>query len=571
MYDICIIGSGQSGLTTCKTFIEKKYNVIVLEKSNYNGIFTEIKEKDKFYWSTSRYMSGFSDFPMSKDIPAWFTIQQYIDYLNNYKKKFGLDKYIKYNSNVIECKQNINEEWIITYINNNKIYKLFTKKLIVCTGLNQTPKFPDIINNYTGKIIHTDTIYRNMNEKDWENTFSNKKILLLGGGESAFDIGHIITKYTNKLYYSSKDYVEWFMPGNEFDENLIRARKINNICLSESHLKIFKYPTDVHLNYSEYSLPDIMSNIWHNYGRLYARNKDICGICSHGNKKLCDINKTPNNLFKKYVVKRTDFLLDIFNDKVNVVYYPDKIYDKKVYTKEYIIEDVDIIICATGFRKYFPFLDKNIYESQFIKKMIPINYKNIAFIGFVRPTMGSIATLAEMQSWWIELYFSNNLKYHIRKSYFRNIDVLNLSNEHINSLVVGCYYIKDLAKDMNIEPNMLYLFFTDYKLFTTIYTGSCHPMIYRINGQKYHKDAKNILLNTFPDFDDHSNYSKIYILSFTLYHYIFIIVTIIIFILFFYFLHKLIKLKYKKLNFLQIYPYIIILSILFIIYIYVIK
>ena len=81
--DICIIGSGQSGLTTCKTFIEKGYNVVVLEKNNSsNGLFSSIKEKDYFYWSSSKYMSCFSDFPMSNDIPDWFTIQQYVDYLN---------------------------------------------------------------------------------------------------------------------------------------------------------------------------------------------------------------------------------------------------------------------------------------------------------------------------------------------------------------------------------------------------------------------------------------------------------------------------------------------------------
>jgi cation diffusion facilitator CzcD-associated flavoprotein CzcO len=43
IYDICIIGSGQSGLTTCKTFIEKGYNVIILEKNyNSNGLFSSI-------------------------------------------------------------------------------------------------------------------------------------------------------------------------------------------------------------------------------------------------------------------------------------------------------------------------------------------------------------------------------------------------------------------------------------------------------------------------------------------------------------------------------------------------
>lgn len=32
IYDICIIGGGQSGLVTCKTFIEQHKNVVVLEK-----------------------------------------------------------------------------------------------------------------------------------------------------------------------------------------------------------------------------------------------------------------------------------------------------------------------------------------------------------------------------------------------------------------------------------------------------------------------------------------------------------------------------------------------------------
>ena len=62
MYDVCIIGGGQSGLVTCKTMAESGKSVIVLEKCNgCIGMFSTIKEKDLFKWSTSRYMSGFSD------------------------------------------------------------------------------------------------------------------------------------------------------------------------------------------------------------------------------------------------------------------------------------------------------------------------------------------------------------------------------------------------------------------------------------------------------------------------------------------------------------------------------
>ena len=521
IYDICIIGAGQSGLVTCKTFSEKTQSILVLEKDASNGMFSFIKEKNLFYWSTSRFMSGFSDFPMNKNIPVWFTIQQYVDYLNSYKKHFHLEKYIQYNSFVEQCRQNENQEWVVIYNTNQQI---ICKKLIVCTGLNQTPKYPEIIKNFTGEIIHTKQIYTDMNKKDWKQKFSNKKILLLGGGESAFDIGHLLTKYTNQLYYSSKNYIEWFYTGAETPTNVERAKKIKKKCF-QYHMNMYNpnYPTDTMLIYPEYSLPEPMSNFWHNYGRRMLKPNRDCGNCIHNHQKLCSINKTPENLFKKYVVKRTDFVLDMFENKVKVIFYPKKIENQTIYTKKEIIPNVDIIVCASGFKKLFPFLEPKVYQDDFIKKMIPYNTSNIAFIGFARPTMGSIATIAEMQSWWVQDYFNHTLKYKIRKPIFRNIDPLNLSNDNIDTLVIGCYYLKDLAKDMNIEPNMFRLFFTDFKLFETIYTNSCNILIYRISGQRSFPKARKIIIDTFPKFKDRDTTSRLYILLHFLYHILFIL------------------------------------------------
>ena len=527
MYDVCIIGSGQSGLVTCKTFVEKNHNVIVLEKNNNtNGLFNIIKEKNYFKWSTSRAMSGFSDFPMDKTLPTWFTIQNYVDYLNSYKKHFHLDKYIQYNSEVIKCKQNEKEEWIVLYLNNGIQSSLLCKKLIICAGLNQTPKFPNIIQNYTGELIHTDHVYRNMTKNDWEKTFSGKRVILLGGAESAFDIGHIIVQYTNDIYFGSEHYIEWFYQGAEEGYNININKYILNI---ENNL--FNTPTDTNLLYPEYSLPEPMSEIWHTCGRIFLKNvgnfpnlKITGNICSHSHKELCDKTVTPNDLFLKNVVKRTEFLIDIYENKVHIISYPNKIINKTVYTKETTINNVDIIVCATGYKKHFPFLDDNIVHDKFIKKIIPMNTTNIAFIGYARPTMGSIAAIAEMQSWWIESYFYNNLSYTIRKPTFRLKDPLNLKNEHIDTLVIGCYYLKDLAKDLKIEPNMVYLFFYDFELFKKIYTGSCHPMIYRIHGYKSYEGSRDTLINTFPDFDnDRSQKEKLYFSMFLFFHIIFIL------------------------------------------------
>jgi len=555
-YDICIIGAGQSGITTCKTFSETNKKIIVLEKcNNCNGMFSNIKEKDYFRWSSSRYVSGFSDFPMDKKLGTWFTIQNYIDYLNNYKKHFKLDKYIQYGATVEKCNQNNEEKWIVNYKLNNINYKLISKKLIVCTGLNNYQKFPDIVDNFKGTIYHTQDIYY-MDKYQWKEKFYGKKILLIGGAESAFDIGHILVNNNADLYYTTKNYIEWFPPGDDTEENIKRAISIN-----DKGLKIlFPFdrdkdePTDMNLNYVEYNLPEPMSAIWHEYGRYILGNilafGNSCNMnnnCIHSHEKLCSINETPNNLFKKYVVKRTEFLLDIYENKVTVIKFPNKIKDNTIEYEEGSIKNVDIIVCATGYRKKFPFLDKKYTDDEFIKKIIPKNTNNLAFIGFSRPTMGSIAAIAEMQSWWVNEYFYNNLNYQIRKPFLRDIDPLNLENDHINTLVIGCFYLKDLAKDMDLEPNMTYLLFTNYDLFTTILSNSCHPMMYRIHGKKRTPESERILLDTWPTFKNKQFGWKMYILFFVVLHIIYYLIIFLIFYLMYSYRKNIFKL-YKKIS-----------------------
>ena len=525
MYDVCIIGGGQSGLVTLKTFLETSPNCILLEKCNgCIGLFSTIQEPDSFKWSTSRYMSGFSDFPMPKTMPVWFTIRDYVTYLESYIMQFGLRPHIQYNSTVHHCSQPEDRagEWLVEYNGT----RLLCKKLIICTGLNQTAKFPEIIDGFSGQVIHTHDVYTKMTKRDWANTFSGKRVLLLGGAESAYDIGHVVTQYADTLYYSTKNYTEWFPKGGEEPEIMERIRAIDNKCLNNLYKKdALNIPTDTQLNYIEYSLPEPMSHLWHEHGRklFYASLGWDCTNCSHQNADLCKITETPDNLFKKYVVKRTEFLLDIYEKKATVVYYPDRIEGTTVYTKEKTLEHIDIIVCATGYKKQFPFLEEDVWKGPMIKKMIPENYKNIAFIGYARPTMGSIASVAEMQGWWIQKYFTDeSFRYTVRTPLFRSLDPLNLANEHINTVVIGCYYLKDLAKDLALEPNMLYLLLTDSELFWRIYTGSCHPMMYRIHGHKSYEGSRAVLMDTYVSNDNKKNQEWKYLGFFVLLHALFI-------------------------------------------------
>lgn len=569
---VCVIGAGQSGLVTCKTFVEAGYNVIVLEQSGTNGLYHNIKEKDYFRWSSSRYISGFSDFPIPKDYPVWMSMRQYIQYINKYKVHFGLDRYIYYHSKVIRCEPKQNG-WLVHYeqkeinLSNlsitrdipGKKHSIWVDKLIVTTGLNSVPKYPTGIGleNFSGKILHSDDFYLKMNKNQWRQTLANKKVLLLGGGESAFDIGHLCLEYTEQLWFASKNYIEWF-PDYGYSEEKIRGNmdcfKMNPVFfgLKPEDGWASLEPSDTFLSWLEYSLPTPVSGLWHQHGRkmvFTAFGRDVRkNNCVHNHDALCKTSKTPNSLFKKFVVKRTPFMCDMYLNKVKIIHYPNFIKGSTAYTLEDDIQNIDIIICASGYQMKFDFLDPSFYsynlsnpekKDPLIKKMVPRHQQNLAFVGFVRPTMGSINNVAEMQSWWLSLFFKKKLNYKIRDfAWARPQDPLNVKNDFVNTIVIGNYYYKDLAMDMNICPNMPKLFFTKPKVWWHIIHSTIHPMVFRLQGCFNHKNAEQIYLETLPS-DKRLIYSmKYYYLFFFLLHVIFIMCIVLISYLIVYCLRK---------------------------------
>lgn len=518
--DLVIIGGGQSGLVTCKTFIENKFRVILLDKCSKNGLFNNVLEKEYFTWSSSRYISGFSDFPIPKKFPIWMNFKQYCEYLELYKKSNNLDKFIQYNSNVISVSKK-NDKWKILYITNNQEKIIYSDFVIVSTGLNSYPKFPNL-GNFKGKVIHTDDVYKKMNKKDWKDNFSNKNILVIGGGESALDIGHLILNYSKKLYYTTKTYIEWFPEGglskDFLDNNEECSKKL------AASLK-YKLPSDTHLSYLEYSLPTPISGLWHLIGRklIVQLDKRSKVKCVHNHKKLCDITKTPDNLFGKPVVKRTPFICDIHNNKVEVIYYPIEFLHNKIVSKDGIF-DIDIIVTGTGYEVYIPFIHEKYYKNELIKKMVSKVDSTIAFVGYVRPTMGSINNISEMQSWWLVEYFKGNLNYKIRNlKWARPTDPLNVGR----NIVIGNYYIKDIAMDLNIMPNLTYILLTEPKLWIHIIHNSIHPSLFRIYGKMKIKNGKKNYYDTFPTIREKLEILMYYIM-FVLFH---ILPLIIIFVI----------------------------------------
>ena len=87
------------------------------------------------------------------------------------------------------------------------------------------------------------------------------------------------------------------------------------------------------------------------------------------------------------------------------------INNKTVYFDDGSKQEFDIIILCTGYKVNFPFLNKK-YRSE-----LTDNYKfilnnkdpTLAYIGFVRPVLGSIPAIAEIQSVYVGKLFSKKI------------------------------------------------------------------------------------------------------------------------------------------------------------------
>ena len=568
---VCIIGGGLSGTIACKYCKERGHRPIILEKTNnIGGVYSLLYDKNNYQLSSSKFITSFSDFLPNKNVSVWMKISEFQNYIYQYIIYNQLLSYFNFNINVLRV-EHFSNYVLVTYQNlkTNQMIKEKYDKVIVATGLNQNPKYKNIdgIETFTGLQLHTHDIYTNP-QYNPKQIFKDKTILILGGGESSFDIGHECYKYGNKVYYHTDNDVEWFPEGGlEVDTE---TEKKYDKCFNDMYPAYYgkenmsyfsknssfkSAPNDTLLTRAEYSLNPLYSEIWQSKVArdIYPANFD--NRCSHGVKELC---KNPKrNIFDKYLVKRSKFLCDIKQrDKITILRNPIYFVNNKLLekfkikdnhnnniNKNQFIDKIDIIIYATGYRPKFEFLPEEIKTDQFIKNIIPKKHPNIAFIGFTRPTMGSILIMSETQTMWTMLYFENKLNYQIRdNSIVRSINPLNLNNQYLRHLVIGNYYMDDLAKDMNNNINLIDIYFKDRELWYYLFYGMVHPINYRLKGEYYHPNARNNLIQFYKQtFDLRGKGQRFFIKTFVYMRIIYTILIILFLIIIYYILFKIVK------------------------------
>lgn len=198
---ICIIGAGPSGITTLKNLKDKELTVVVYDCNQEvggNWIFSEDVSHSSVFETThiisSKTLSQYEDFTFDDfdttvaDYPSHDELRRYFQ---AYAKHFELYPYIEFGTIVKYCDRISDREWEITILQNGSERKETFTDLVVCNGHHSVPRIPKYPGNFSGEFIHSHGYKKAA-------PFANKKVLVIGGGNSACDVAVETSRVSKK-------------------------------------------------------------------------------------------------------------------------------------------------------------------------------------------------------------------------------------------------------------------------------------------------------------------------------------------------------------------------------------
>ncbi|CAI2368198.1 unnamed protein product [Moneuplotes crassus] len=241
---VCVIGAGPTGLV-CLKYLREIADLKCYElKSEIGGLWVykdttddDHKEDDKFYelYGTVHesiykdlttiipiHFFAFKDFPPKKKERTHFTHEEVLEYLQDYSANFDLERFIEFETQVIEVTKTTDgpKDWTVKVKNNGETKEEHFDYVIVCNGHNSVPYFPtegiEGLDLFKGKILHA----HNFRKPDTED-FIDKNVLLVGLKYSGMDILYQLLESNN-----IRAIINGEEPNYTIDESGIGAKKI---------------------------------------------------------------------------------------------------------------------------------------------------------------------------------------------------------------------------------------------------------------------------------------------------------------------------------------------------------
>lgn len=367
--NICIIGAGPCGITAAKNLIQAGLTrFTVFEKNTHlggNWLFDEGDTHSSVYETThsisSKRLSEYEDFPMPSDYPDYPSHKQLLNYFNLYAEHFGVRKYIRFNTTVNKITREKNNQWRVFYHDEKGEYEELFDQLLIANGHHWDPLIPNYPGQFSGSILHSHQYKK-------ASPFKNKRVLVVGAGNSACDVAVEIARISAKTSISIRNgqhIFPKFILGKPTD---IAFAKIKWMPVwFKQHLSAIMIRM-LQGRYAKYNLKKPTSKPLEIHPTI---NSELLYFIRHG------------KVFPREGIERFDGSHVFFVDGSK--------------------EEFDVIIFATGYKISFPFFSKELIDYSvstqvpLYRKMLYPKFDNLFFIGLFQP-QGCIWPLADYQA-----------------------------------------------------------------------------------------------------------------------------------------------------------------------------
>ncbi|KAJ7184298.1 FAD/NAD(P)-binding domain-containing protein [Mycena filopes] len=536
---VVVIGGGPSGLVTCKALLdavsdEFPFDPIVLEQEADIGGTFRYRGYQNATLVSSKQLTAFSDFRLPFDHSDHLTLEEYVDYLRAYCEHFKITDRIRLESKVVSVSRSADGSGhVVSYVNKtasgdwDEVPKTINATYIaLCTGLHVIPAVPSVpgIEHVLDPANHEQdalppAAYHSTEYKS-RAQLVGRRVMILGTGETGMDLAYEAAKAGARevVLCSRSGFLSFPKALNDFEvfgfqfKSEKRSVPIDSLItnlgetayvhpwVASSHIRWFV--SDFVIKRLLWFLTGTQAgcNQWvgelepDRLGRAYV-------FLNKSHKAMPYINRPyrsrPRLLeyMSRYIdppedmPPQTDFTVDLAPFPSHFLPNGRAVFPLIQRRKDAVRmqgRDVkpEVVIYATGYRQEFSFLDK---EGGYatpgeadVRNVVKSGDESVAFIGFVRPGVGAIPPISEMQAFfWISL-LKGQVKKPLPPPHYH---LLVKDTARIKYGVDHSAYMSTLAKDIGAAPGLWELWWEHGTHVLLCYCfGAAFTTFYRLTG-----------------------------------------------------------------------------------------